>query len=388
MDGYVSSGFEPVAAAFQRNFDELGDLGAAVCIYRDGERVVDLWGGVADPKTARAYGADTLQLVFSTTKGVTALCAHMLVQDGMLDLDAPVSYYWPEFAAAGKQHVSMRWLMSHQAGLPTIDGELALDEVLRWDPVVQALAAQAPFWEPGSAHGYHALTFGWLVGEVIRRVTGSSVGAMVAERIAGPLSLDLWIGLPEEHEPRVAPLRTGPLPSFDDLDPDTLQALTTMLGSDGLALRALTLNGAFGIFGKRGGPFNSREVHAAEVPAANCITDARSLARMYAATIGTVDGVLLLAPEVLDEARREVVGGPDRVLVAPTSFGLGFMCHSAFSPLLGPGSFGHSGAGGSLGFADPDSGVAFAYVMNQMRLGLGGDERTASLVEALRASLS
>lgn len=386
--GEVDPRFEPLRAAFDRNFSELGDVGAAVCVYYQGRKVVDLWGGWADPKAGQPYEEDTLQLVFSSTKGMTALCAHILAEEGRLDLDSPVAYYWPEFAEAGKGDIPVRWLLSHQAGLPTVDAELSLDEALAWEPVVEALAAQRPYWEPGSAHGYHALTFGWLVGEVVRRVAGRSIGAFFAERVADPLGLQTWIGLPEEHEPRVAPLRSAPMPSPDDLDPKTLETFSAFLSGDGLALRALSLNGAFGWLSRRGGPFNSRELHAAEVPAANGITDARSLARMYAAMIGEVDGVRLIGPARVDLARTPAADGPDRVLLVPSRFGLGFMCHSEFSPLLAPGSFGHSGAGGSLGFADPESAVAFAYVMNEMRLGLAGDERTVALLDGLRSSLA
>jgi len=207
VEGEVAPGFEPVRDAFVRNFTEHGDIGAAVCVYRHGEKVVDLVGGWARPSAAVPYGADTLQLVFSTTKAATAVSALVLAQRGLLDLDAPVARYWPEFAAEGKEGVPVRWLLTHEAGLPTIDATIPLEEALHWTPVVEALAAQRPLWEPGTAHGYHALTFGWLVGEVVRRVSGKSLGSFFADEVAGPLGLEFWIGLPEDREDRVARLR-------------------------------------------------------------------------------------------------------------------------------------------------------------------------------------
>lgn len=400
VSGRVEPGFEAVREAFEANFTEHGDVGAAVAVYVDGRCVVDLTGGVADPATGRPWEPDTIELVFSTTKGWVAILAHLLAQRGELDLDAPVAEVWPEFKAEGKEAIPVRWLLSHRAGLPVVDDPPSTDEVLAWDPVVAALAAQRPVWEPGTRHGYHALTYGWLVGEVLRRVTGRSVGQLVADELAGPLGLDLWIGLPESEEPRVAPLIPSPPP-----DPAAAAAALEQITDPGLrdllirsaeawtdpgslAVRALTLSGALGSL--TGGPFiwNERRIRAAEIPAANGVTDARSLARLYAATVGEVDGVRLLEPATVQGATVEQSSGPDAVLVVPTRFGSGFFLDSPFSPLLGPGSFGHAGAGGSLGFADPDAKVGFGYVMNQMRQGLAGDPRTLGLIDALRRSLS
>jgi CubicO group peptidase (beta-lactamase class C family) len=393
VEGEMDARFGPVRDAFVRNFTEHGDTGASLCVYHRGRKVVDLWGGWANPGSLQPYGADTLQLVFSTTKGATAACALLLAERGLLDLDAPVVEYWPEFGAEAKRTIPVRWLLTHQAGLPVIDGTLSLSDALGWTPVTDALAAQRPLWEPGADHGYHALTFGWLVGEVVRRVSGKTLGAFFADEVAAPLGLDFWIGLPETEEGRVAPLRMQwPLASVDPPEAKGPGAGSDMLASllqpDALQLllRALTLNGTFGVFGGDG-PFNTSDVHRAEIPAANGITDARSLARLYAALIGEVDGVRVLAPATVDSARQPAVEGRDRVLVAPTTFGLGFMIHSRFIPLLAPGSFGHGGAGGSVGFSDPGSGVAFGYVMNQMRLTLTGDVRTGGLIEALRGCL-
>ncbi|HEV3266509.1 MAG TPA: serine hydrolase domain-containing protein [Acidimicrobiales bacterium] len=387
IDGRVEPGYEGVRDAFAANFDERGDQGAAFCLYKDGVPVVDLWGGTADRRTGLAYGPDTLQLVFSTTKGATAVCANLLIERGLLDPSAPVTEYWPEFGAEGKAGLPVEWLLTHQAGLPAIDATLTLPEALAWDPMIAALAAQKPLWEPGTAHGYHALTYGWLVGEVVRRISGKSLGTFFAEEVATPLGLEFWIGLPESEEGRVAPLNMS-LDHIAEMAPEELDRMATNFGPDGLGTRALFLGGAFGSFEDGDGVFNTRAVHAAEVPAANGITTARSLARMYAGLIGEVDGVRILASATVEQMTTPRTSGEDLVLGAESIFGLGMLCDSPFSPFLGPGSFGHYGAGGSVGFAQPGSGVAFAYVMNQMRLGLSGDARTGSLIEAVHATVS
>jgi len=386
--GEVAPGFEPVRDAFISNFTELGDAGAGVCIYLNGMPVVDLAGGWSWKSAGVPYDKSCLQLVFSSTKGATAICAHILAERGLLDYGDPVANYWPQFANNGKASVTVAQILSHQAGLPTISEPMDLDLVLQWDPIVEALANQEPFWEPGSAHGYHALTFGWLVGEIVRRVSGKSIGEFFAQEVARPLGLEFWIGLPEDQEQRVSKLRLGPLPDFRHLDPEMKKIAADIFAPGSLMLRALTLNGSFGQFMGGEGPFNKREVHAAEVPAANGITNARSLARMYAATVGPVDGVRLINSSTVASATQVQSEGPDRVLTAPSRFGLGFMLdRKDFAPLLSPASFGHSGAGGSLGFADPVHNVGFGYVMNQMRLGLAGDERPVRLIRALEGCL-
>lgn len=385
IGGEVAAGFEGVRDEFAANFAERGDVGAACCIYVDGMKVVDVWGGVADHKTGRPWAEDTLTLVYSTTKGVTAICAHQLAERGQLDLDARVASYWPEFAAAGKEAVTVRQLLSHRAGLPVIDQPLTREQGLAWEPPVQALAAQAPLWEPGRRHGYHAVTYGWLVGEVIRRVSGRSVGRYLADEISGPLGLELWIGLPESEESRVSRLRP---PGRVHLSPEELAAIPPeqlerlrAFGDPG-SLLVRALNPTEPPFS-----FNDPRLHAAELPAANGIATARSLARLYAATIGTVDGIRLIDDATVGEATVEQSSGPHAVLALDTRFGSGFFLPSTFSPLMGPRSFGHAGAGGSLAFADPEAGVGFAYVMNQMQQGLAADARPASLVAALKEAI-
>ena len=382
IDGYVATGFDGVRDAFAANFESHGEVGASFCLYHRGEKVVDLWGGLADPTTGRPYEKDTCQLVFSTTKGVVAICANRLIDQGRLDPDAPVADYWPEFAQAGKQDVPVRWLLSHKVGLPVLDVDLTLDETLSWEPVVEALAAQAPIWEPGSQHGYHATTFGWLVGELIRRVDGRSVGAYLAEEIARPLRLDLWIGVPEDRLGQVAPLLTFDLPDNENIR----MVIEQVLGPDSLTGRALRTP-CPELFGGTEGTidlsmFNDPRVLRAEIPAANGVANARSLARLYAACVGEVDGIRLLSEAQVERAIVRQTTGPDAVMFFETAIGLGFFLSSAFSSYGGPRGFGHTGTGGSMGFADPDAGIGYGYVMNQLMPNMIGDARTVGLTEA------
>ncbi len=383
VEGLVEPGFENVAVAFQANFEQHGEVGAAFCLHVGGRKVVDVWGGTADPARGVAYGEDTLQLVFSATKGAAAACASLLAQRGLLDLDAPVTTYWPEFGQAGKEGIPVRWLLCHKAGLPTIDTKLTRAEALAWEPVIHALEIQTPFWEPGTAHGYHAVTYGHLVGEVVRRIDGRPIGQFFADEIAGPLGLDFWIGLPAEHEVRVAPIIAGAPPT----DPEILAVMAKYAGPDSLMGRALSLNGALAL----PADYNTPEVHAAEIPAAAGITTARSLSRMYAGLIGIVENgpsAALLTNAQIDAARTLQTSGADRIISfmpgveVGTTFGLGFMISSAFSPYGGAKSFGHTGAGGAVGFADPENGLGFGYVMNQMMQSPMGDPRTKGLIQA------
>jgi len=384
VEGTVEPGFEKVRDAFADNFTHHDEVGAAFACHVSGELVVDVWAGVADQRTGAAWTANTLQLVFSTSKGLAAICAGMLVDRGQLELDQPVADHWPEFAQAGKQNVTVGELMSHQAGIPVVDAELTLEDILAIEPVVEALAAQRPAWEPGTAHGYHALTYGWLVGELVRRVDGRSLGAFLADEIAGPLGAEAWIGLPESQQGRVSRLEPAPPPT----DPEMLAMMRELFGEGTLAHRALSMGGAFGMPGVgEEMAWNRPDVHRSEIPAANAITSARSLSAIYAATVAEVDGVRLLSGEVVDSMSAERVHGPDRVLSVTSRFGAGFMLHGEMAPLLGDGSFGHPGAGGSLGYADPETEVGYGYVMNQMGSGIAGDPRTIRLTEAVRACL-
>ncbi|MFB8123148.1 serine hydrolase domain-containing protein [Streptomyces bacillaris] len=386
IDGEVAPGFEPVREAFLANFTPHGDIGAAVCVYQHGRPVVDLWGGVADPETGRPWTRDTLQLVYSATKGATATAAHMMAERGMLNLDAPVARYWPEFAASGKADIPVRWLLSHQAGLVALDRPLPLAEALSWEPMVAALAAQRTQWTPGTAHGYHGRTWGWLVGEVIRRAAGRSTGRFFAEEIARPLGLDFFIGLPEGERDRVS--RMAYRPPAVDLTAVPAESVPEGLREQVAAWRdpnSLS-NRAFAVTNPAAIDFDSPEVQAAELPSSNGIGTARALARMYAALIGEVDGVRLLAPETLASATKEQASGKDQVMLIPSRFGTGYMLPMEGNAMTGPQSFGHTGRGGSLAFADPQQGIAFGYVMNHIVSG-SDDVRAATLAEAVRKAV-
>ena len=378
ISGSCAPGYEAVRDAFAANFVDPGEIGAAVAAVVDGELVVDLWGGLADAHTGRAWSERTPVLVYSTTKGPTAVAALGLWERGDLDLDAPVAEVWPEFAAAGKEAVTTRHLLTHQAGLPVFDEPIAFTDCHDPDLVAARLAAQHPHWEPGTAHGYHPLTWGWLVGEVVRRVSGRSVGRLLDQEVAGPLGLDFWIGLPPDKEAEVARLAPGrfDLSASAPGDPALVFA-ASILDVTSLTFRAFANPpGQFDVES-----FNAPELHQAEWPAANGIGTARALARLY----GELACDRVLSGATLDEAARSQVSGPDRVLAIDTSFGLGFSLHSAMSASRA-GTFGHEGAGGSVAFADRSRGLGFAYVMNQLTASLGGDRRARRLVEAVYAA--
>jgi len=373
VDGTVESGFERVRDVFEANFAERGEVGAACSVWVGGREVVDLVGGVVAPG-GTPYTRQTLQMVASATKGAMAICALRLAERGELDLDAPVAIYWPEFAAAGKAELPVRWLLSHQAGLPYADPVIPMAEAFRWTPMAEALAAQAPVWEPGTAHGYHAMTYGWLVGEVLARVTGLSAGEVLRKEVADPLGIDFVVGLPASEHGRVAPL----IPAAMSDEPDALTAL--MLDPAQLAHRAFFVpNGLFAVM-------NDPAAWSAQMPAANGFSTARSLSRMYAACLGEVDGVRLLSEETVAAAATPQAEGTDLVLGVESRFGLGFQLSYPLRPFAGEGSFGHYGLGGSVGFAHPARGVTFGYVVNQMMPGGMVDPRSSALIEAVFAA--
>ncbi|MEU3930537.1 serine hydrolase domain-containing protein [Streptomyces sp. NPDC029044] len=383
VNGTVAEGFEPVRDAFVRNFATLGDRGAAVAVYRDGHKVVDLWGGTKDVDGTAPWERGTAQVVRSATKGVAAAVLLLLHQRGQLDLDAPVGHYWPEFKARGKERVLVRHVLNHRAGLPVLDRPLTPQEAL--DPLKgpEAVAAQTPAWEPGTDHGYHALTYGWLLDELVRRITGQGTGQWLASQVTGPLGLDLWLGLPESEAGRA-----GRVGRVEGAEPTGgLRARPKRSVTEAYEDPASLTRRAFAAIS----PFpdqNDPAYRAAALPATNAVASADGLARFYATLIGDTAGATrLFTPETVDLARAEESAGPDRVLMVGTRFGLGYMLHGSASPFLTPGSFGHPGRGGALGFADPETGIAFGYVTNGFRKTVTADPRAQGLVRAVRGAL-
>lgn len=382
VHGFADDGYGAVMDAFVANFVERHDLGAGCAAYVDGRPVVDLWGGIADARTGRSWGHDTAAVIFSCSKGVLAICAYLLVQDGRLDLDAPVARYWPAFGSHGKSAITVRDTMSHRAGLPALDTDLSKADVLAWDPVIRAIEAQRPIHPTYAGHLYHALTYGWLVGEVIRRVGGVMPGRFFRRAIGERLGLRTWIGLPDEARGSVAWME----PPLSDEDSDAARESARLAQSNATVARSLSMGGAFAFPAEDGlVTFNDPAIQAAEVPGANGISTAASLARLYAACVSDVDSVgPILSDATIGDllriraAGQQLSGLPDD----GARWGTGFQLSSPPSqPMLGATSFGHAGAGGQLGFADRSHRVGFAYLGNQM--GGYGDARARELTLAL-----
>jgi CubicO group peptidase (beta-lactamase class C family) len=377
IEGHADAAYAPLADQFARNFSERGERGASFAVLVDGELVVDLWGGSSDVRTNAPWQRDTLSVIFSCTKGLMTICALNLVAEGKLDLDAPVTAYWPEFGQSGKDGILVKWLLQHRAGLISFDRDLTVEDVVAWEPVIRAIEEQKPLWTPNAGYRYHTLTHGWLVGELIRRITGQTPGSYL-RALTESVAHDTWLGLPSSEQHRVARLawedeENGPFP---DLDPAT--ASEERLWEE----RAGTLGGAFPnslVFGDRG--FNDPRIQAAEAPGAGGISNARDLASIWSATVAPTGGLRLLTRELTSFGPS--IFGND---VAPyNAWGTGFQVSSERTPLLSSASFGHGGMGGQAGFADPDARVGFAYVTNH--LVHENDTRSATLVGELRTLL-
>ncbi|MFK4148657.1 serine hydrolase domain-containing protein [Streptomyces sp. NPDC004065] len=381
VHGHCDTRFAAVRTAFEENFRERDELGAAVTVTVDGATVVDLWGGWADAARTRPWERDTVVNVWSTTKGPTALCAHILADRGLLDLDAPVAAYWPEFAAAGKEKVLVRHLLSHRAGLAGLRRPHSLADLYDWDLTCARLAATEPWWEPGTRSGYHALTYGFLVGEVVRRVSGLRPGAFLEREVTGPLGIDFTVGLPAKEAGRAAELVhqqagvTGEQgAAFSQLPPAAIAALTNPLAGAAEA--------------------NTPEWRAAEIPAANGHGTARAVAALYGvlAGRGSSDGRRVLSAEAAERVREGQGACRDLVLGAglrhETEIGLGLWLsgpNGSYGP--NPRAFGHDGFGGSCGLADPEAGVSLGYVMNRMGPHIADDPRKMALIEAVYGAL-
>jgi CubicO group peptidase (beta-lactamase class C family) len=385
VDGIVIEGtcdprFGRVREAFAANFADREELGAGVAVIVDGRTVVELWGGHSDRARLHPWKRDTLVNVFSVGKGVTSLGLLLLVDRGLVDLDAPVARSWPEFAAAGKEGVTVRHLLSHQAGLAALRTVLPAGAMYDWTRMTTALAAERPWWEPGTRHGYHVNTFGFLIGEVVRRVSGVGVDEFLRRELTGPLEADFLIGVGPEHDHRVAPfvlhpdMAAIPTPDRSSLSEEHLLALHVYFNPPGASGH---------------GTVNTTEWRRAVYPSTNAHATALGIARAYApmASGGVVGGRRFLHRDLMNEARREHSAGMDVVLGRPSRFGLGFQLPNAERP-IGPndGVALHHGVGGALGFADPEAGIAFGYAMNRMGPRFS-NPTTRALVDAVYTSL-
>ncbi|WP_263262887.1 serine hydrolase domain-containing protein [Pseudomonas sp. RIT-PI-S] len=379
VKGHFSLEFEAVRDAFAALFDDRQERGAALCVQVNGETVIDLWGGTCDRDGGEAWHSDTLVNLFSCTKTFTAVAVLQLAAEGKLSLDAPVAQYWPEFAANGKAAITVRQLLSHRAGLPAVRELLPAEALYDWAAMTAALAAEKPWWEPGTAHGYAAITYGWLLGELIRRVDGRSPGRAIVDRVVTPLQLDFHIGLADSEFHRVAHVARGKGNPGDAAAQRLLQV--TMREPEAMSTRAFTNPPSILT------STNKPEWRRMEQPAANGHGNARSLAGFYQ---GLLEGTLLES-EWLDELTREHSSGDDLTLLTPTRFGLGCMldqptlANATFG--MGPRAFGHPGAGGSVGFADPERGVAFGFVTNTLGPYILMDPRAQKLARTVASCL-
>ena len=371
IHGVCPDRFAAVRAAFEANFATGQELGARFALVQAGELVVDLWAGFADRTRTKPFDDKTLTPVFSTTKAIAALLIARLVDQGKLAYDQPVADVWPEFGAAGKEAITIEQVMSHQEGLSGFPEEMEPALWFDWDAICAKLAAMAPLWPPGTASGYHPITFGYLAGEIFRRVDGRTMGTALRQDLAVPFDLDLWIGLPDAEHGRVADLqRPNGLPNFGEINAATKAAFLTPWSSPAGRGQA--------------------EWRRMEIPSANGHATAPALARLIGALAndGWLEGDEILSPSLIAEASRERIHGQDLVLPFVMSWGAGFMRNSAVK-VWGPGeqTFGHSGWGGSCAFADPETKLAGAYVMNKQSTDLIGDARAKRLIEAAYAGL-
>jgi CubicO group peptidase (beta-lactamase class C family) len=387
VEGTCDARFAAVRDAFIENFEAREEVGASVSVTLEGKTVVDLWGG---QKTdgGEAWDKDTISVVFSCTKGASALCAHMAADRGLLDLDAPVTRYWPQFGQAGKEGAMVSMMLDHSVGLPAVRTRLKDGAFYDYDYMVSMLEQETPFWKPGTRNGYHGVTSAWTVGEMVHRSTGKRMGRFLRDAVTGPLGVDFWMGLPEEHEARVAPMIGAPI---DDQARNSRIAKGMAADPEGPTALFMTNQGGFSP--------NSRAAHAAEIGSATGVSNGRGLAGLYAplANGGTLNGVRLVGPDTLTRMGQvSVATHEDATLMIPTRFSLGYMKsmdnrrldnNLACSVILSEAAFGHVGAGGSLGFADPESRMSFGYSMNRMGPGILLNDRGQSLVDAAYRSL-
>lgn len=381
VEGFCDTKFAGVLDAFVQNFESRGEVGASCAFSVEGKPVVDLWGGKKVPGGA-AWEKDTISIIFSSTKGAMSLCAHKLADRGELDLDAPVVKYWPEFGQNGKEAALVSMALDHSIGVPHVREVPKPGAFYDYDHMIDVVAKEAPFWAPGTRNGYHAVTMSWTVGEIVHRAAKKRMGKFFQDEIAKPLGLEFWIGLPEQQEHRVATMLPAPLPADPMASRFIRKAMTDLTSPSHLFLRD------FMVFDP-----NSREGHAAEIGAGNGMSNARGLAGLYAplANGGSINGVRVVSQDTITRMSRvSMATREDATLVVPSRFALGYMKTmdnralggvDAASCLLTEAAFGHVGAGGSIGFADPECHLAFGYTMNQMGQGILLNDRGQSLID-------
>jgi len=374
IHGETTPGFEKVREAFQANWQGY-EVGACCCVVYKGKKVVDLWGGYQDRACTKPWEEDTLVNVYSTTKGMGSLAVAILAEEGKLDYEALVTDYWPEFGAEGKHRITVGQLLSHQAGVCGVDEKITIEDLYDWDKMVRLLAAQKPLWEPGKQSGYHAVTWGYLAGEIIRRITGKTLGRYFHEKAAGPLEVDFYIGLPDSEMNRVADMIGA---NRARVAPKPLDGSREMPPFYTIALQNPEIR-----------PFKDVCSYAwrkAEIPAANGQANARAIAKIYGALAngGEIDGIRIISRKGIDTATIEEVKGDqdDLVLGKRRRFARGFVLNTEGQYGPNPQAFGHTGAGGSVGFADLKADIAIGYAMNQMQVNEDDVPRAELLVKA------
>ena len=400
ISGYCEDNFIEARNIFEKSISSGFELGGSIAVEVQGKKVIDLWGGHLDHSQSKAWEENTLVNVFSTTKGIAAICLLQLIEKGLLDIEKPVCEYWPEFSVNGKENIPVKYLFCHKAGLCGVREPLESGAFSNWNLITSELAKQEPLWEPGTAHGYHAITYGHLVGELLRRIDGRTIGQYFKEEIAEPLNLDFWIGLPDSEFDRVSdiyPSKPGPLqylfPLLTKLPRFVLPGRAKFLLDFGDTSKPV--GAAFNnppISSNRGMEANTKQWRNAEIPAANGHGTARSIAKLYGilANGGSRDGIHVLSPETIEKGRQTQSDGKDLVLGGMrTRFGLGFMLGTEnVSMGPNPNAFGHGGAGGSLGFSDPDNNISLGFVMNQMHQGITAWKTATDVAESVYKALS
>jgi CubicO group peptidase (beta-lactamase class C family) len=391
VQGQIDPGFEPLRDLLEAQFANGEHIGAGVCVYHRGRKVVDVWGGLANEDTRSAWNADTMAVSFSTTKGLTATCLHILADRGLVDYQALVSKYWPAFAQHGKEKITIYHLLTHQAGLAPVPDGMYDADFYDWERIIRGIEQQSPAWEPGTESGYHAVTFGFLVGEVVRRVSGQSLGTFLRDEVATPLGVagEMFVGAPESVEPRIAKLKNRMTLTPEVLEQMRATQAAAAGGEVPLFARAMAMRPDRMPDPNADNVFDTPAGHRAEIPAANGIMTARALARMYAClgNYGALDGVRLMRESTVRSMSERQTLRPDKVIMVPVGWALGYMTGGVEGWPQGPRvtSFGHAGLGGSIGFCDPEIGMAFGFTTNALAMDLIGYGRTAALAGAARA---